>query len=101
MKIKKEDTVKILSGKEKGKTGKVIRVVPAEARVMVEGLNLHKKHVRSRQAERKGEIVFKPGFLAAAKVMLICPQCGKAARIGYERADAKNKRVCKKCHQYV
>ncbi|MBI4120433.1 MAG: 50S ribosomal protein L24 [Parcubacteria group bacterium] len=112
MKIKKGDNVKILSGKERGKTGKVIRVMPAlrrqrlwrratEAKAVVEGLNLHKKHARSRQAERKGEVVLVPGGLSLSKLALVCPQCGRATRVGYEIAGDKKNRICKKCRQMV
>lgn len=101
MKIKKGDNVKILSGKERGKTGKVIRVMPAEAKAVVEGLNLHKKHARSRQAERKGEVVLVPGALSLSKLALVCPRCGRATRVGYEVVGGKKNRICKKCHQAV
>ncbi|MEK7500962.1 MAG: 50S ribosomal protein L24 [Patescibacteria group bacterium] len=101
MKIKKGDTVKILAGKERGKTGKVIRVMPAEAKLVVEGLNLHKKHARSRQAERKGEVVLVPGALNSAKVALVCPRCGRVTRVGYEIINGQKNRICKKCRQMV
>ncbi len=97
MKIKKNDQVKIISGKDKGKTGKVSRVFPAEKKLMVEGLNIVKKHVRPRREGEKGQRVEVPGKLAVSNVMLVCPKCGKATRLGSKTVGDKKVRVCKKC----
>lgn len=98
MKIRKGDTVKILSGKERGKRGKVLRVFPTAGRLLVEGLNLKKRHRRARRQDRKGEITLIPAPLPAAKVQLICPACGRPARVGcgWDAAGRKIRR-CKKC----
>ena len=103
MKIRKGDEVKILSGKDNGKTGKVVKVFPKTDQVVVEGLNLRKKHARSRQAEKKGEVVLIPAPVAVSKVQLVCPHCSKVTRVRYEiGADTKAKaRICKKCGQSV
>jgi len=101
MRIKKGDNVKVLLGKERGKTGKIIKIWPREGKATVEGLNLHKKHARSRQAERKGEVVLVPGPLNLAKLALVCSHCGRASRVGYEVVGGKKNRICKKCHQAV
>lgn len=98
MKIKQGDTVAILSGKDRGKRGKVIRVFPAERRVLVEGANLKKKHRKSRRQDRKGEVIFIPGPIAASAVAAVCGSCGKPTRIGYARdAAGKKVRTCKRC----
>lgn len=96
--IKKGDTVFVLSGKDKGKSGKVFRVFPREGQVMLEGLNLRKKHRKARKAGEKGSIIQIPMPLSLAKVMPVCPSCGKPTRIKFEIADTGGrKRICKKC----
>ncbi len=97
MKIKKGDNVKMLSGKDRGKTGKVLRVDPQARRIVVEGLNLIKKHVRARQQGQKGQIISKERFVSAASVALICSSCGKPTRVGYRINGAQKVRICKKC----
>ena len=102
MKIRKGDTVKILSGKDRGKTGKIAQVFLNEGRVLVEGVNLKKRHRRSRRQDKKGEIVLKPGPLAASSVALICPRCNKPTRVGYMVGNGGNKkRACGKCRQEI
>ena len=101
MKIKKGDQVKILTGKDRNKTGKVIKVMPASGKILAEGLNLHKKHVKSRQAEKKGEIVLLPGPINLSKVQLVCPHCGKPTRVGYDLSGSTKVRICKKCRQSI
>jgi len=109
MKIKKGDKVKILSGKDKGKIGKVLQVFPAYDKVSVEGLNVAIKHMRPRRQGEKGQRIEFPAPLALSKVSLVCPQCGKATRIGSKTVEVaagdkkKNKkiRVCKKCLQEI
>jgi large subunit ribosomal protein L24 len=97
MKIRKGDTVKMLSGKDRGKTGKVVRVVPETGRASVEGLNVMKKHLRPRKRGEKGQIAHIPALVSAAKLMLICGKCGVASRTGYAFREDKKYRVCKKC----
>ena len=98
MKIKKGDTVKILSGKDRGKKAGVVRVLPKIRRIIVDGVNLKKKHRRSRREDHKGEIILIPAPLAVSAVELICPSCGKPTRVGYSSNEAKQKvRMCKKC----
>jgi|SRR3989338_464109 len=97
MKLKKGDNVKMLSGKDRGKTGKVIEVIPKERRVKVEGLQIVRKHIRPRKQGEKGQVASIPSRIPMSKVMLVCPKCAKATRVGY-RYDNENKmRVCKKC----
>ena len=107
MKIRKGDTVEIVTGKEhdKGKRGEVIRVLPKERRVVVHGVNIRKKHQKAVQQEGRqvnpGVIEFEAP-LHISNVMLVCPKCGKPARMGFERdQDGKRKRVCKICGQQI
>ena len=97
MKIKRNDTVKILYGKDAGKTGKVLKVLPAENKVIVEGVNVFKRHLKGDGRQRKSEIaeIIKP--MNVAKVQLICPACGKPTRIRMEKGE----RICKKCNKKV
>ena len=96
--VKTGDNVVILSGKDKGKQGKVLEVSPKEGKVIVEGLNIVTKHVKPRQMGQQGGIVKCEAPLYASKVMAVCPKCGKptrpASKVG---ADGKRVRVCKKC----
>jgi len=97
MKIKKNDTVKMLSGKDKSKTGKVLNVVPSDLKVVVEGLNIVKKHVKPKREGEKGQRVEIPRRVDVSKVMLICPKCSKAARVAIKIEGGKKLRICKKC----
>ena len=102
MKIKKGDTVEIIAGKERGKRGAVLRVMPGKNRVIVQGLNLRKKHQRAGQSaggrQTAPEIVTFEGAVDVSNVMLICPKCGERVRVGYQRDEAgKVSRVCPEC----
>ena len=97
MKIKKGDNVIMLSGKDRGKTGKVASVDNKENKIIVEGLNMIKKAIRARNQRQKGQLVSKERFIAVSSVALVCKSCGKPTRIGY-RLNGENKtRICKKC----
>lgn len=101
MKIIKKDLVKILIGKDKGREGEVIRAIPKKMQVIVKGLNLYKKHIKPSQ-NQKGGIVEKERALAVSKIILICPQCKKTTRVGYQIDNAGDKyRICKKCHSML
>jgi large subunit ribosomal protein L24 len=98
MKIRKGDNVKILSGNDRGKQGKVIWSSPATGKIKIEGLNTRKKHLRPRKQGQKGEIVSIPGSIPASRVMIVCPRCSKATRVGFEVGEGDKKiRQCKKC----
>ena len=101
MKIKKGDNVLVIAGKDRGKKGKVLRALPREARIVVEGANIRKKHVRAKRAGQKGQMVEMPGVFSVSNVKLLCPKCGKAIRIGYKVEGGKKVRVCKKCNTEV
>ena len=97
LKIKKGDTVKVLSGNDKGKTGEVLEVMPKTEKVIVKGINIKKKHVKPRRQGEEGGIIPKEFPIHTSKLAVVCPKCGKATRIGFE-VDGENKvRVCKKC----
>lgn len=101
MKIKKDDMVLVISGKDRGKKGKVLEVFPKEKRLAVEGLNLRKKHQRPRRQGEKGQIVSLPGAMDVSNVKLICPKCGAATRVGYGIISKEKSRICKKCKQEI
>ena len=98
MTVRKGDNVLILSGKDKGKEGKVLRVIPSADKVVVEGLNIRKRHERPTRQAPQGGVVETPAPLDRAKVMVICGSCNKPARIGTKIADSGERvRVCRKC----
>lgn len=101
MKIKKGDQVLVVTGKDKGKKGKIMAVFPQENQVLVEGVNLRKKHTKPRQSGQKGEVVQIPGSINASNVKIICPKCGGASRLGHKVAGEQKFRVCVKCHQEI
>ena len=95
--IKKDDTVIVISGDDKGKKGKVLEVSPKERKVIVDGVNIVSKHVKPRRQGETGGIVKAEGALYADKVMLFCSKCGKGVRPGHKIEDGKKIRVCTKC----
>lgn len=97
MKIKKGDNVKMLSGKDRGKTGKVLRVATKSGKAIVEGLNLVKKHVRPRKQGEKGQRVSVPAMVDISTLMLVCPKCSKPSRVAMSVKDKNKYRVCKRC----
>jgi len=101
MRIKKGDIVLIISGKDRGRKGKVIEAFPKQDRLIVEGINLKKKHMKPKKSGEKGQIVEMPGPLNVSDVKIICSKCGKAVRTGYELKGKKKYRICKKCKQEI
>ena len=97
MRIRKNDTIKIITGKDKGKTGKVLKIFPKKGKVLIEGLNIYKKHVRPKREGEKGEIISVPRPLDVSNVMLFCATCGKATRTGFRLEEERKVRYCKKC----
>ncbi len=97
MKIKKGDTVLIISGKDRGKRGAVLQVFPKIAKAMVEGVNFKKKHRKPKKSGEKGQIINLPAALPISNTKLICPKCSKPTRVGYKVVDKKKYRICKKC----
>jgi len=101
MKLKKGDNILITAGKDKGRTGKIMKAFPKELKILVEGINLKKKHVRPKREGEKGQIVEIPAALDVSNVKMICPKCGKATRVGYQIVKDIKKRICKKCKQDI
>lgn len=101
MKIHKGDNVIMLAGNDRGRSGKVLRVFPSKGKILVEGINMRKKHIRPRRADQKGEIVNIPVPVPASRAMLVCPKCGKPTRVGYKLSDNGKARICKKCEAEI
>lgn len=101
MKIHKGDNVIMLSGKDRGKKGKILAVLSKENRVIVEGLNLIKKHTRPRKQGQKGQIISKERTVSVSSVALVCKSCGLPTRVGYKIEGDKKVRICKKCKNIV
>lgn len=99
--VKKGDTVTILSGKDKGKQGKILTAMPKIAKVIVEDINKVKRHTKPSLKSPQGGIISKEMPVHACKVMLICPACDKPTRIAHKRVNGKNVRICKKCGEPV
>jgi large subunit ribosomal protein L24 len=98
LRIRKGDRVRVLTGKDRGKEGEVSRALPAEGRVIVDGINVAKKHQKATRATMQGGIIDKDMPIPVANVALVCPTCGAATRVGYRIEDDGNKvRLCKKC----
>ena len=97
MNVKKGDTVIVLSGKDKGKQGKVQVVIPSDRKVVVEGVNIVTCHTKPRRQGETGGIVKREAAIYASKVQVVCPKCSKATRVAYEIKDGKKVRTCKKC----
>ena len=101
MNIKKNDTVIVLSGKDKGVKGKVLVAMPSENKVIVEKVNVATCHVKPKKQGDQGGIINREIPMYASKVMLVCPKCGKATRHAVKLADGNKVRVCKKCGQNI
>jgi large subunit ribosomal protein L24 len=99
-KLKTNDTVKITAGKDKGRTGKVLKVFPQDQKVLVEGLNVYKKHIKPKGKEA-GSIATLPRAISTASVALVCPSCGKATRVGFDASQNPKVRVCHLCRQVI
>ena len=97
MNIRKDDKVVVISGKDKGKEGKVIVANPKAGKVIVEGVNVASKHQKPRKQGEEGGIIKVETPIYASKVQLVCPKCGKATRVAHKITDGKKTRVCKKC----
>lgn len=106
MNIKKNDKVKIIAGKDKGKSGKVLQVFIERNKASIEGLNLLIKHMRPRRQGQKGQRIEFPAPIDMSNILLLCPRCGKPTRVGHknqesEKGKIKKLRVCKKCKQII
>ncbi|MFH1854283.1 MAG: 50S ribosomal protein L24 [Candidatus Omnitrophota bacterium] len=101
-KIRKDDTVIVLTGKDKGKSGKALSVIPKKGRVLVQGINFIKKHTRRTKEDQQGGIVQKESSINISNLMVVCQKCGKPTRIGFTiLSDGSKARVCKKCKELI
>ena len=100
MKIKKGDTVQVLSGNDKGKKGEVLEVMPKDSKVVVKGVNVRKRHVKA-APNKEGGIVASEFPIHSSIVNIVCPKCGKHTRVGYVIEDGKKFRICKKCNSKI
>ncbi len=101
MNIKKGDKVKVLTGKDRGKSGAVLKAMPAEMKVIVEGINMNTRHLRAKRQGEKGQKATVPAPMYVSKVILVCPKCGKTTRVAHLMVDNKKFRQCKKCKETI
>src|SRR5215213_2936787 len=100
--LRKNDNVLVITGKDRGKRGRVLKVLPAKNRLVVEGVNMIKRHTKPNPGRNiKGGIVEREGALHASNVQIVCPECGKTARIGYRMQGDRKVRICRKCEGVV
>jgi large subunit ribosomal protein L24 len=100
--IKKDDQIMVIAGKEKGKTGKALRVIPKKESIIVEKVNFVKRHTRPSSQQRQGGILEKEAPIHASNVMIICAKCNSPVRIGRKALeDGKKARYCKKCGEFI
>lgn len=97
MKVKKNDTVYVMTGKDAGKKGTVLEALPQENKIKVEGVNVQKKSKKARNTNEQSAIVEQEGAINASNVLVVCPTCGKGTRVKYQTVDGKKVRVCAKC----
>ena len=101
MKIKTGDNILVISGKDRGRKGKIARTLPKEGKVVVERMNIHKKHTRPRRQGQKGEIIEIAAPFDASNVKVVCTKCSAAVRVGCKITAGKKYRVCKKCGEEI
>ena len=97
MRIKKGDTVEVLSGNDKGKTGEVLEIIPKKDKIIVKDVKIRKKHVKARKQGDESGILSIECAIPSSKVNVVCPKCGKATKVGYSIEKDKKVRICKKC----
>lgn len=101
MKIKKGDKIRVITGKDKGREGVIERVYRKSKKVLVQGINLFKRHLKKSEQAPQGGIVDVPRPILISKVMLVCPKCGKTTRVGFKLEKNKKFRICKKCQSKI
>lgn len=102
MKIRRNDIAKVIAGKDKGKSGKVLKIFPAANKVIVEGVNYLKKHARKTQDNPKGGIVQKESVINISNVAIVCTRCNKPSRMGFTTlSDGTKARICKNCKETI
>lgn len=102
MKVRKGDTVLVIAGKDRGKKGKILKALPQDSRLIVEGANMIKRHVRARPPARQAGIVTREAPIHVSNVMLLCPKCSRPARVGFRfLEDGKKVRACRACGEVI
>lgn len=101
MKLKKGDEIEVIAGKYKGKRGNILRVLPTVGKIVVEGVNIQKKHIRSRKEGKPGERIERSAPFSASKAMLVCPHTGKLTRVGYKIENGQKVRISKKAKKPI
>jgi large subunit ribosomal protein L24 len=101
MKFIKGDPIIVTAGKDKGRKGKIDRVIPKEGKVLVQGVNMYKRHMKKRDERNPGGITDFSRPLPVANVALVCPKCGQRTRIGYLVTGGEKTRICRKCEQKI
>lgn len=100
--IKKEDTVFVIAGKEKGKKGRVLFMLPSESKLIIENINIVKKHMKPNKQYQQGGIIEKESAIHISNIMLVCPKCNKPTRLGNRLLeDGRKLRTCKKCREVI
>ena len=99
--VKKDDTVVVISGKDKGKQGKIMAAIPRVERLVVQNVNMIVRHTKPRQQGQPGGRIKKEGTIHVSNVMLVCPKCNKATRVAHAFEGEKKVRVCKKCGKHI
>jgi len=101
MKLKREDEVEVIRGKDKGKKGKIEKIYPSKNMVLLPGINLYKRHYKSPTQSKPSEIIEITKPLPSANVALVCPKCHKKTRVGYKFDNKEKVRICKKCNKKI
>lgn len=101
LKLKKKDLVMVITGKDRGKTGNLDKVYPAEGKAIVLGLNIRKKHLKPSKKSPQGGIMEFPAKINISNLILICPNCQKPTRVNYKINESQKIRICQKCHESV
>ena len=101
MKLRKGDTVTVLSGNDKGKSGEILEVIPKLNRIIVKNINIRKKATKPRKAGEEGGIISREFPINASKVAIVCPKCGKPTKIGYKVEGDTKVRICRKCKEEI
>jgi large subunit ribosomal protein L24 len=101
VKIRKNDNILVIAGKDKGKKGKVRHAYPDEGRVIVDGVNMVKRHTKARAMARQAGVIEREAPLGVSKVMLICNKCNRPTRVGFHFTEDKKVRVCSSCHEVI
>lgn len=101
MKLKKDDQVTVITGKDSGKTAKIVRVLTKDKKVLLEGINQYKRHMKARMQGQNSEIVTITKPLPIANVALVCPKCKERTRVGYKMQGSEKVRICRKCEEKI